>query len=130
MARFFHWGHRGFGHHGFGHGGFRRWHRPSRHHRFEPVGVDANGDGDDGPPPPPPTPPFPFPPFPGLPPLPGLGEMEAERGHPRHGHMRYRDDQEVGLNDEPLEARGEEAQRFRRSGRWVRTKGKLILIGV
>lgn len=121
-----HWRHGG--HHGFGHFGFRRWHRPRRHLRYEPSGVDADGDGDDLPPPPPP---FPFPPLiPGLPPLPGLGEMEAERyGHPHHRHRGYGDDQEVSLNDEP-KPRGAETKGFRRSGRWVRTKGKLILIGV
>jgi hypothetical protein len=115
MARHYH------GHHRSGHHGFRRWHwfHP---HRYQPLGADADDD-DDAPPPPPP---FPFPPLP-----PGAGEMEAERyGQRRHRRHGYSDDQEVSLNDEPSEPRGDEKKSFRRSGRWVRSEGKLILIGV
>ncbi len=122
------WGrHRGFGHGGFGHGGFRRWHRPWHPHRYEPLGADADGGGDDGPPPPPP---FPFPPLPPI--FPGLGEMEAERyGHRHHRRHGYSDDdQEVSLNDERPKPRGKETKGLRRSGRWVLSEGKLILIGV
>jgi hypothetical protein len=115
-----------FEHHGgFRHGGFRRRHGPWHPHRFEPLAPDA--DGDDGPPPPPQ---FPFPPLPPI--FPGLGEMEAERyGRPHHRRHGFRDDdQEAGLNDEPPEPPGEETGGRRRSGRWIRTRGKLILIGV
>jgi hypothetical protein len=119
------YGRHGYGRHGHGHGGFRRWHwlHP---HRYEPLGADADDDGDDGPPPPPP---FPVPPFPPI--FPGSGEMETERHsqrrHRRHG---YTDDQEVSLNDEPAEYLGKETQGFRRSGRWILSRGKLTLIGV
>jgi hypothetical protein len=123
MARF--WGHHSFGHHGFGHGGFRRGHRRWHPHPYASSGADAdgNGDGDDGPPPPPS---FPFPPLPPI--FPGLGEMEAERyGRGRH---RRHDDQEVSLNDENPRPPWQETKGFRRSGRWILSEGKLILIGV
>jgi hypothetical protein len=54
--------------------------------------------------------------------------MEAERyGQRRHRHQGYSDDQEVSLNNEPAEP---PRKGFRRSGRWVMSEGKLILIGV
>ena len=119
--------HRGHhhGHHRYhhGHGGFRqgaflRWHRPRQPDPYAPFGADADDDGDDGPPPP-----FPFPPFP-----PGSAEMEAER-YGRGRRRRY-DDQEVSLNDERPMSRSKETNGVRRSGRWILSKGKLILIGV
>jgi hypothetical protein len=146
MEQFLHWGRRGFGHRGFGHRGFGRggwghggwghggrgWRRPWHFHPHEPPGQDAgdDGDSDPGPPPSPPASPFPFP-LPGLPglPPPGLGEMEAEQ-YMRRRRRHDRDDQEMGLNDEPPEARVEGAPRFRRRGRWVRINGELIIMGV
>jgi hypothetical protein len=121
MPDFYGRGHRrfghGFGHHGFGHGA-GRWHRrwPWLRRPDEPSGPPPDGDGDGDVPSP-----LPFPPF-----L-EIGETEARQHHRRH---QYRDDREMGLNDEPIEARDEDAQRRRRRGRWVRSKGKLILFGV
>jgi hypothetical protein len=122
--------------HHFGHGGFRHgggsWRRRRpwlfRHHGGQPWGQGGDGDDDGDAEPPPPFPPSP----PGLPfplPLPSLetSETEAER-YRRH---RWRpEDQEMGLNDEPIEARGEDARGLGRRGRWVLRNGKLILYGV
>jgi len=118
-------GHRGFGYRGFGHGGWRR-HRawPWLRHPDEPPGPPPDGDGDSDAPPHPPSPlPFPFPPLPGL----EIGETEAWQ---HRGHRRRHDDQEMGLNGEPIESRDMDARRLRRRGRWVRSNGKLILFGV
>jgi hypothetical protein len=121
--RFGHGGSRRFG---FGHGGHWGHHRPWLFHRHGFPGGAPDGDDDgnaDPPPPPPPPPQFPFPlPFP----LPNLemGEAEAERRHRRH---RRADDDEMSLNDDPYEPPSREG---RQSGRWIRSKGRLILLDV
>ena len=121
-----------FGHGGFRHGGFRRRRRPwlFRHHRGLPWGQGGSDDGDndgDAQPSPPTPPSFPFP-FPL--PLPSLETSEAEAERYRRRHHWHPDDQEMGLNDEPVEARGEDARSLGRRGRWVLRNGKLILYGV
>lgn len=121
-----------FGHGGFGHGGSWRRRRPwlFHHHRGLPWGQGGD-DGDDGadlsPPAPPSPPSFPFPfPLPSLETSEGEGEAERYRRH----HRWRPDDQEIGLNDEPLAPRDEDAPSLGTRGRWVLRNGKLILYGV
>ena len=130
MAYFPH--HRHFGYGGFGHGGFAHRRRPwlFRHHHGLPWGQGGSDDGDDGgadpSPPSPPSPlslPFPLP-------LPSLETSEAEAERYRRHHRWRSDDQEMGLNDEPFDARGADAPTLARRGRWVLRDGKLILYGV
>ncbi|MBV8835693.1 MAG: hypothetical protein JOZ69_11115 [Myxococcales bacterium] len=126
-----HYPYRHYGHGGFRHRGFWRRRRPwmFRHHYGMPWGAGGFDDGDDAdappPPPPPSPPPFSFP-FPPIPPLPSLETSEAEAEW-HHRRRRFRpDDQEMGLNEEPVD----DAPSPGRRGRWVLRNGKLILYGV
>jgi hypothetical protein len=112
----------------YGRRGGHRWGWAHRwHHPWQPP-PPPDGDGSDDPgPPPPPAPHLPFP----LPPLPFLevGQQEGEHsGHRHPGHGWYRDQQEVGLNSPNPEGADEEEPRHR--GRWVRSRGKVILLGL
>ena len=123
------YGHRDFGHRDFGHRRFDHLRRPWR-----PWEGSSQPNGDDGGPPPPPQPnlPFPFPPLP-LPPFLEIGEQQAEaRPHGSRQYRRWRrqNDQEVGLDDRPSEARGEERRRLRHRGRWLRRHGTVTLLGI
>jgi hypothetical protein len=128
MANSFqHWSHGG-GWRGGWRGGRRRWGWAHRGHPpWQPPPPPDGDGGDDSGPPPPPSPHLPFP----LPPLPFLevGEQEGEHyGHRHPGRSWYHDQQEIGLNSPAPGAAGEEEPRHR--GRWVRSRGKLILLGL
>ena len=120
-----------FGHGGFGHGGSWRRRRPWLFHQHRGWGQGGfdGGDDDGGADPSPPSPPSPSLPFPFPLPLPSLETSEAETQRYRR-HRWHPDDREMGLNDEPTEARGEDAQSLGKRGRWVLRDGKLILYGV
>jgi hypothetical protein len=124
MAPFFHW-----------HGHPDRWHRgwQEHWHRHERFGDQP----DDGPPPPsPPSPPslFGLP----LPPLPfGLetgagpdeydpGDQEAESHH-RRRWGRYQTSDQNGESESGFASEDVDADRPRRTGRWVRHGDRIIL---
>jgi hypothetical protein len=119
MARFFHWGRHG------------RWHDFRRHRGHGPEGDDPGG-----------PPGFPFPPIP-FPPLPFELESDVnedefapadEEAEMHHRHRRRwqgnQGEQEFDEGADEGPRGGMEVGSSRRSGRWVRHRGGIVLFGV